>query len=48
MGSTCQDGLDDTILDLLMGVVGGSVFTILMAIKMLREKSSNKTGGRSR
>ncbi len=42
MGLTCQVGVDDTILDLLMGFVGGAVFTIPMAIKMMREESSNK------
>lgn len=42
VGTTCQVGLDDTILDLLMGAVGGAVFTIPLAIRMFRKESSNK------
>ena len=39
IGTTCQIGLDDTILDLLMGVVGGAAFTIPLAVKMLKKKA---------
>ncbi len=46
LGTTCQVGLDDTILDLLMGVVGGAAFTGPLAMTMLRREPSNQTGGR--
>jgi hypothetical protein len=38
IGSTCQVGLDDTILDLLMGAVGGAVCTLPMVIRIFRGK----------
>ena len=36
IGTTCQVGLDDTILDLLMGVLGGAVFMAILAARMVR------------
>jgi len=40
LGTTCQLGLDDTILDLLMGVVGGSLFAVPLLVARLREDGS--------
>ena len=37
LGSTCQIGLGDTMLDLLMGVVGAAAFSGLMAMRMQRK-----------
>lgn len=33
IGTTCQMGLDDTILDLLMGVAGGSIYAISLLMR---------------
>ncbi len=33
LNTTCQIGLDDTMLDLLMGLLGGALFILIMLIK---------------
>ena len=45
LGTSCQIGLDDTILDLLMGVLGGGVFAAVVLMKMSKRETSNKMPG---
>jgi len=42
LGTTCQIGQDDMLLDLLMGVVGGGVFAAALVVKMTRGEAPNK------
>ena len=43
LGTTCQISLDDTVLDQLMGVVGGGTFAAAVFVRMWRRDASNKT-----
>ena len=45
LGTSCQVGLDDTILDLLMGAVGGGVFAAAILMKIMKDEMSNKMSG---
>jgi hypothetical protein len=38
LGTHCQLGLDDTLGDIVMGLLGGSVFAVLVGFRMQRRK----------
>ena len=40
LGKNCQNGVDDTMLDLFMGMLGAAAFAIPVAIKRLRAEAT--------
>jgi len=43
LGMSCQLGLDDTMGDMLMGVIGGIVFSVPTAVRMQRKNAADKS-----